>query len=374
MIQPARPQPSILPRLLLPYLASRVLIVAVAGLSLLIIRQPPGFAPPHALRDWFVHWDAGWYLDLVRHGYSFHGPGKPTNVAFLPLYAWVVRLVSFGGRIDPKLAAYAVSLAGLWCACVLLYRFTAREAGDADVGFWAVEFMLFSPVSLFFSAPFSEALFLPLIIATIGFARERRWIVAGTCGMLAALSRSVGILLVVPLLWEWVAWIRTAPRTASTRLTVLAALLPLAGTGIYVAIIAFEFRDPLAYFHAQAEWGRHLTWFWGAFAKHSFWSLPPFYRVWFAAAFFGSFLLLLGGVLLRLPAVYAVLGISFGIFYVSASGVEALPRYFSVVFPLYVSAAVVAKRVPALRATLLATSAALLALSTILFVNGYWFT
>jgi hypothetical protein len=78
--------------------------------------------------------------------------------------------------------------------------------------------------------------------------------------------------------------------------------------------------------------------------------------------------------LLRLPVSYTLLSLSFSLVYLSAKLVEALPRYFSVVFPFYIVLGMVTIRWPRSRLPLLAGSIGLQALSVILFVNGYWFT
>jgi Gpi18-like mannosyltransferase len=368
---------SSLPRrqLFILFASSRLLIYLVAGLALLGVGKSQDFQPPQTIAEWFLRWDARWFLDVARNGYWFTAPGEPTNVVFFPLYPWCVRIASLGGRIDPAIAAYGVSLAGLWIACVLLARLVLREWRDAQLATLAVEFLLFSPVSFFFSTAYSESLFLPLVIGCLAAARERRWWIAGSCGLLAALTRSVGVLLVVPLAWEWLTCTRqaTGERTRSWR-TLPALMLPAVGFGIYCWMMWWKFGDPLVYFHGQQHWGRHLSWFWEAFAKHSFWNFAPFYQLWFAAALVGAFGLLAAGVLLRMPTVFAILGIAFGLAYVSGSGVEDLPRYFSVVFPIYIAAALVVRRWPTARTPLLALSVALQTLSVILFVNGYWFT
>jgi hypothetical protein len=54
--------------------------------------------------------------------------------------------------------------------------------------------------------------------------------------------------------------------------------------------------------------------------------------------------------------------------------VEGLPRYFSVVFPLYVALALLVRRWPRLGTPLLAGSVAAQTLCLTLFANGYWFT
>src|SRR5581483_3893384 len=153
--------------------------------------------------DWFTQWDAAWYLDIARHGYTMGQPGAPTNVVFFPLYPAAIRLASLGGLISLKLAGYLVSLAGLWTASVLLWKLVQEEWNDPHLAKIAVAFLLFSPVSFFFSTLYSEALFLPLTIGCIYAARRKRWWLAGALGLLAALTRFIGLMLVVPLLWEY---------------------------------------------------------------------------------------------------------------------------------------------------------------------------
>jgi len=67
----------------------------------------------------------------------------------------------------------------------------ARESGDGRLATHAVTFLLFSPVSFFFSSIYSEALFLPLAIGCIAFARQQRWWLAGLLGAaIPAFARS----------------------------------------------------------------------------------------------------------------------------------------------------------------------------------------
>src|SRR5665213_2675995 len=59
-------------------------------------------------------------------------------------------------------------------------------------------------VSIFPTAVYSESLFLFLTVASFYYVRERRWVLAGAFGFLAALTRSEGVLLAAPLFIEWV--------------------------------------------------------------------------------------------------------------------------------------------------------------------------
>ncbi len=358
------------------FVGSRLLIWMVAGLSLLVVGKGPFFDQQTPGAGWFLRWDAGFYVQLATHGYFIDPAAHTANVEYLPLYPLLVYLGSLGGLIKPWLVGYVVSLACLWGSCVWLGKAVAREWADARLATLSVAFLLFCPVSFFFSSPFSESLFLLLVIGSIDASRRRRWWLAGVLGALAALTRFIGVILIVPLLWQYVeSEIRTRRPFRPNVGAVLACLTPLAGTLIYSVFMWIRFGDPLLYFHSQALYhGRQFSWFYLFLSHASFSHLPAFYQIWFASTLAATFGLLLAGVLFRIPLVYSVYGLTAAGVYISARFVDALPRYCSVIFPLYVVLALIARRWPRLALPLLAASTALLALSVVLFVNGYWFT
>ena len=59
------------------------------------------------------------------------------------------------------------------------------------------------PGSLFFSYFYSEGLFLFLSLAAFYHARRKQWLSASLFGFFAALTKTVGVLIVVPLLIEY---------------------------------------------------------------------------------------------------------------------------------------------------------------------------
>lgn len=357
------------------FVSSRVLTYVIAGLGLLGIGKPANYSPPHSIADWFLRWDATWYLDLATNGYHFGGAPGSTNVGYFPLYSLLVKAASLGGLINMKLTGYIVALAGLWLACVLLWQLVYREWQDCQLAMLAVAFLLFSPVSFFFSAMYSESWFLPLSIGCFVAARSGRLWTAGALGALAAFTRYVGIALIVPLAWEWIVAVRLERRTPPAIVrAVLASLLPATGYLGYCCLMWAKFGNPHMYAQAQLDSGRHFTLFWGLFARESFWGIPTFYQIWFASAVLIGFGLALAGVALRASTTFAMYVLTFGFIYISARFVDSLPRYFAGLFPMYIALALIVRRWPQARTPLLAGCAMLQTFSIILFVNGYWFT
>src|SRR5687767_8468695 len=59
------------------------------------------------------------------------------------------------------------------------------------------------PTGFFLLAPYPEALFLALTVASLYLARQGRWWLAGLAGLLAALTRFQGAFLALPLAYEY---------------------------------------------------------------------------------------------------------------------------------------------------------------------------
>jgi len=75
-------------------------------------------------------------------------------------------------------AGVLVSLGSFFVALVVLYRLTRLELGE-DLAPGRLMLIAFSPMAFFFSAVYSEGLFLALSVGCIWQARIGRWMWAG---------------------------------------------------------------------------------------------------------------------------------------------------------------------------------------------------
>src|SRR3954465_15470044 len=134
-----------------------------------------------------ARWDSVWYLAISNDGYP---ADDPRRAAFFPLYPLLVRAANTVVR-DPIVAGTLVSLACFLAALVLLHRVTALELGApaARMSVWALALF---PGAVFFSAVYSEALYLMLSVGCVYAARTGRWGWAGGAGALWAGTRRPG--------------------------------------------------------------------------------------------------------------------------------------------------------------------------------------
>lgn len=345
--------------------ASAVAAVALFGLSERAADfDPAGLTTPFgATGDLLAaplgRWDSVWFLAIAADGY-----GGGAREAFFPLYPLVVRVAGAPFGSGSTLVAGALaSTVLLAVALVLLHRLVALDHGRAVARNAALVTALF-PMSFFFSAVYSESLFLALSVGAVYAARRERWAWAGVLGLLGATTRSAGVLLLVPLAMIYL-WDTGRPSLRAwrpLRADALWLLLVPLGLASYCGFLALAGHDPLAPFQAQEVWFRSFAgpfvgaWdglvaaVQGARQLLSGAREPVFFTaaggdpfvvarhniellVWLALA-----LVALAGVLRRLPAAYGayvVAALALPLSYpVGPQPLMSLPRFVAVLFPL----------------------------------------
>lgn len=239
----------------LPFFLSRLAILVAGQLAMAVgeLRPEALYFPDRPLISMWARWDSGWYLNIATQGYNYL-IDRQSNVAFFPLYPSLMRLFSLGSQDWEVLivTGWIISNAAALIAFYLLYRLILLDYGPR-VGRYAVWLLAFFPTSLFLSVVYAEGLFLALTVAAFYAARKQRWLAAGLLGALSGVTRSVGVLIILPLAWEWYQqrprrWRNAAPL----------ALIPL-GLGAYMLYLARNFGDPLAFSATQAFWDRAVS-------------------------------------------------------------------------------------------------------------------
>ena len=258
-----------MPALGSPWMAlwtSRLLVFAV-GIAAAVLGTDAGAAPRAELTEPFgdvgdalvapaARFDSVWYVSIADDGYS-----EPGIRAFFPLYPLLMNVVSLVAG-SYLVAGILVSLVAFGIALELLRRLTSLELDDRVAG-QAVALMAFAPLAVFYSAVYTEALFLALTIGAFYAARTGHWAWAGALGGLASATRSAGVLLLIPLVILYV-WGPRAdrPRAGSgrhpLRPDVLWLALVPAGLVAFAAYLGIAEGDLLGMFEGQRLAEREL--------------------------------------------------------------------------------------------------------------------
>jgi hypothetical protein len=208
-------------------------------------QETPGFL------SYWAHWDGAWYTEIAAKGYEAYAP---ESYAFFPVFPMIMRVgAALGG--GPAFWGVAISLVSLVFALYFLYRI-AEKFRDRDTARAVTLAFAFFPTAFFLNAPFTEALFLAFAAGSYWAAYVRRdLLLAGILGALAAAARNSGVLLLIPLVYEW---LRNREEFGWRGVWEM-GLVP-AGLLGYAIFLWSQFGDPLIFANAQSiYWGRELT-------------------------------------------------------------------------------------------------------------------
>jgi hypothetical protein len=257
-------------RAILPiHLATRLGVLAVGFLAVVLVGFPTAEPPPlriynNALLDLPARWDAGWYLAVASEGYRWSPENVEgqQNIAFFPAFPLTIRYASVILGRQPLWAGVLISFVAFFWALRYLLRLAREHLGDEDRANTTVVLLASYPFALFFSAPYTEALFLLAMVAAVyHFRRSELWPAAGW-GLLAGLTRPNGAFLSVVLglmvLEEaWRAWRSGVPFRWVEHLDRLAtAAAPGMGMLFYSTFILFLTGAPFQWALQNAAWGR----------------------------------------------------------------------------------------------------------------------
>jgi hypothetical protein len=353
------------------FLGARAMLFALSAVADMGLLPRPGDQPTtdsgwivsslrpgwHVLFTATERQDALWFLRLATEGWS----AQDGSAAFFPLYPLSVRALAWLPGLGPLAAALIVANVAFFAALLLLHGLTrlemTRRAGQpralanempneaaqalsaAASARRTVRFAAIFPTSFFFLAPYTEALFLALSVAAFWFARRDRWGAAAVAGALAALTRSIGVLLIFGLAVEAFLQWRREGRALLPR--VVAAISVALGPLAYLLFWKFRFHDLWAPLDAQRNWNRET-----ALPTTTLWDAVRFawtYRTyWFidlavvVAAVAGVGLAAVARRVRASYLTYATLSLLLPLFApLDFRPLLSMPRFVIVVFPLY---------------------------------------
>jgi hypothetical protein len=333
------------------FLASRLMLLTIGLLTQIHIRpfttvgNVLRLSHEQALNIWGAA-DTGWYLSIVVDGYQ-HAPGADgqANWAFFPAFPTLAAGLVQATGLTPLQAMLAISNVSFFVALILIHRLTRAEFGrrTADLG---VMLLCVAPGSYIFSSAYTEALFLACVSGALLLLRGRRWLLVGLAASVAALTRNLGVGLLLPYgltaLERLISGYRTEatdrPGPGELLRIGLGALAPLASLLGFMAYLQARTGDALAFLHVQTAWNRGLGAPFAALLqgliKPS--SIPDGDLVSFAFAWLAIGLLIVLAAMRR----WALLSLALFLTLIPlATGVTSFARYALVILPLWMALA-----------------------------------
>lgn len=293
--------------------------------------------PPKFL--WHLaNFDGAHYQNIARFGYL-----KKFHTAFFPLFPLTVRVIST--------LTHNYLLTGLFLSLICLLASTFIISKLTKTNKPLISLICF-PLSFFLLTSYTESLFLLLALTTWWSYKQKRFYLTALAGLLASLTRFYGILLFPMILIDYLFSLRDERFQISSYLPVLPLLFMPFGLVVYMVYLQINYQDPLLFFHSLKMWQkstiilplqtlyRYLKIFTTVSAN--------VWQYWVAVLEFTSFFfgLLVSYLFYRRRKLAFSFYVFAGTLIPSFTGtLQSLPRYLLVLFPIYLLADYLPKKV-----------------------------
>jgi hypothetical protein len=197
-----------------PFLATRPAVIIVGLFAVVTFGFPgrPGFQlSDDPLANLPARFDAGWYGGIALDGYSWdHSFQRQRNIAFFPAFPMLMRPLGAAFGMEDRVVPHERRmLRGLWAGVVIslaaflwglhyLVRL-GRELVGPEAAASAAFLLAAYPFALFFSAPYTESVYLLSAVGAFYHFRRGEWMASSVWGLLLGLTRPNGCFASVPL-------------------------------------------------------------------------------------------------------------------------------------------------------------------------------
>jgi hypothetical protein len=369
--------PESLREAILPFVVARVVVLGALGLAHFVVDRthPANTATVLRVHQGLLGWDAGWYESIARIGYR---PLGTQSLRFFPLVPALTHGLAWIPGLGDGPALVLLANAAALAATALLYLLARRELGEPARARRTIWILSLLPASFVLVMGYAEAVLLLLAVGCFLALRPRpdrsgarpHFALAAGLVFLAALTRPIGVLLVLAVLAELVRWWTRLGR--SERAAGIAALAaPFVGLLAFGAWAHHEVGDWWAPLRVQTQNAHHggLT--------------DPFTELYHDAsgllhhhvgtALHVPWVLLALAMLVvcwrRLPAPYTLFAAGVLAVAVSGSNLDSFERYAMSAFPLSMGAALVLGEPQLERTVLTLLAAGLAGYALLAFLN-----
>jgi hypothetical protein len=186
------------------FLITRLALYLLIGYTVLATTQEQSLH--NAILTNLCRFDCNWFKTIAEGGYttvdSITQPGA-TNYAFYPLFPILFHGALAAG-VAPVAATALVCNLIFFIALVYIYKYVRLIDGNHGVALYTVTLLCTLPQSIVFSVPYSDGLFLLLLVGAMYAMRREQFLVAGICAALLSATRANGVFFIVfACIWIW---------------------------------------------------------------------------------------------------------------------------------------------------------------------------
>ena len=154
---------------------------------------------PAGFIDELNRFDANHYHRLAEFSYraAANDLTGEASWAFFPLYPFSVKAFAMFTSLSYEGAAYILGAVFLIGACVLGAMYLMETGAGKKAAYLYIAFLNLGLYSFYFSAFYTESMFLLLLTACFYFLEKKKYLWMGICGVLMSLTRNIGVFFVL---------------------------------------------------------------------------------------------------------------------------------------------------------------------------------
>ena len=154
---------------------------------------------PAGFIDELNRFDANHYHRLAEFSYraAANDLTGEASWAFFPLYPFTVKAFAMLTSLSYEGAAYILGAVFLIGACVLGAMYLMETGAGKKAAYLYIAFLNLGLYSFYFSAFYTESMFLLLLTACFYFLEKKKYLWMGICGVLMSLTRNIGVFFVL---------------------------------------------------------------------------------------------------------------------------------------------------------------------------------
>lgn len=324
----------------------------------------------------WLNFDGEHYLAIAREGY------REYTHFYFPAFPFIAKYLSYPFNHSMSSIALTGLLVNHFLAFFAFFgilKLVKLEYGK-KVSRATILLMLLFPASFYLVSFYTEALFLFLVVWSFYFARKGRWFLAALLASLCTATRVVGIIMLPALAAEM--WIQYGKKGVNIKNFLALSLVPL-GLLSYMLFLKRETGDPLIFLNTVNIFGAQRSSSFiplpQVYYRYIFKILPSLNSYWpttfsvlqeFVIATIFTLVTLASVFKLRL-GYWIFLG---GVFLIPtlSGSFSSMPRYTIVIFPAFIFLSLFLEHRVKIKASIYLLLITSLAISTMLFLRGYW--
>src|SRR3990167_3147588 len=198
-----------------------------------------------------AQWDSGHYLQIAERGYLLN-----SDFAFFPFFPALIKFFALILNGNYLLSGLLISNLAFVVFLLIFYKFV-KDKYSKDIAFFATVTYLVFPTSFFAVSYYSESVFLLLVILTLKFLKDEKFLLASIATFFASLTRLFGIFLAISIVYSYFANIKFKFNKIDARM--LHIVVAFLGLAVYSLYLFANFNSPLKFLNVQSFWLRQVV-------------------------------------------------------------------------------------------------------------------